>query len=88
MLHLTCSSEYFSLSFKFDFLGALSSKLQLVVSATSEGPQKQEQLLEKSEQKMKIMESEKIKGEQKNSVTQFTVKQFTVWLQKLGSPRQ
>ena len=47
-------------------LGALSSKLHLV-SATSEGPQKQEQL-EKSEQEMEIMESEEIKGEQKNSV--------------------
>ena len=47
-------------------LGALSSKFQLV-SSTSEGPQKQEQL-EKWEQKTKAVESEKIKGEQKNSV--------------------
>ena len=47
-------------------LGALSSKVRLV-SATSEGPQKQEQL-EKLEQEMEIIESEEIKGEQKNSV--------------------
>ena len=47
-------------------LGALSYKFHLL-SSSSEGPQKQEQL-EKSEQEMKIMESEKLKGEQKNLV--------------------
>ena len=47
-------------------LGALFSKLYSV-SSTGEGPQEQEQL-EKWEQKTKTVESEKIKGEQKNSV--------------------
>ena len=62
ILHAVVNTFCFLLNL---ILGALSSKLHLV-SSTNEGPQKQEQL-ENWEQKMKIVESEKIKGEQKNS---------------------
>ena len=49
-------------------LGALSSKLRLV-SSTTEGPQKQEQLDKWKLEEMEInMESKKIKGEPRNSI--------------------
>ena len=66
VLHLKCRSECCLLSFKSD-LGALSSKFHLV-SSSSEGPQKQEQLEKLELEEMEIMESEDIKGEQKNLV--------------------
>ena len=48
-------------------LGALSSKFHLV-SSSSKGPQEQEQLGKWKPEEMEIMESKKLKGQQKNSV--------------------
>ena len=67
VLHLSCSTVNYFCFLSNVILGALSSKLHLV-SSSSEVPQEQEQLEKWKLDEMEIMESKKMKGEQKNSV--------------------